>query len=806
LESILLVFYIIVGIGAIIFVHELGHFLTAKLAGVRVEAFSLGFYPTLIGARRSLQGLVVGLLPGRFQSPGAEVGGVEEGSPADRAGIRIGDRILEMDGRAVDRLDYEALQGVLGSREGTVALKLLRGKRVFEVTLEPPGPVSSLADLGLFPHLSEQADLVKGDGPAWAFGLREGERVKAAAGQDFENREAFQAFVAEAVSRGAGIVRMEVEPEREDEGSRRIALGVRPRETVPRLAVTLPVFKGVPGETEYRLSLLPIGGYVKMAGDIPGETSGASDEFLGKSVGARGMVFAAGSVMNAIFACVFFILAYQVGVQSVSPLVGDVVPGFPADEAGLQPGDRVTGINGNPVREYFDIPQEVAYADPKNGLRFEVERDGETLILPPPDEDPVPNHYDPEQKRQMAGIRPRRTNRIESMAMESPLYEAGIRPKDRIVELAGTPTEDRDEVVAAFQRFLTSEKETLSVVVERDDRRLPEKDVAVPPDTEKAWRLGVLVQWTFEVEKAPSGGRFGGILEAGDAIRGTGAFFMEEGLSKTLSLLADEMDFPAELPFRVDRGDRQERVVLEAETAEDLRAFADGIETRAFIRVSEIRPRSRLDEAGVPAGASIVEIAGEPFSSQKEVFSRLDEAGEDPVEITWVSEEGERRKTEVSLVPGWKLSLHKMGVERFREDREYLRLPFFASIGVGVKKSIKFAYDVFRTLKGIFITRSIGGESLGGPVMIVVASYHFAEYGFGKLLFFLGIISINLAIINMFPIPILDGGHLAFLFIEKVKGSPVSETGQAIAQYAGLLILLFLMVYVTWNDIGRLLQ
>ena len=89
--------------------------------------------------------------------------------------------------------------------------------------------------------------------------------------------------------------------------------------------------------------------------------------------------------------------------------------------------------------------------------------------------------------------------------------------------------------------------------------------------------------------------------------------------------------------------------------------------------------------------------------------------------------------------------------------------------------------------------------------MIAVASYAFAEYGIGKLLFFLGLLSINLAIINLLPIPILDGGHLMFLAIEKIKGSPVSETAQAIAQYAGLLILLSLMIYVTWNDIERFL-
>ena len=73
-------------------------------------------------------------------------------------------------------------------------------------------------------------------------------------------------------------------------------------------------------------------------------------------------------------------------------------------------------------------------------------------------------------------------------------------------------------------------------------------------------------------------------------------------------------------------------------------------------------------------------------------------------------------------------------------------------------------------------------------------------------LLFLAMVSINLAILNILPIPVLDGGWLVFLIIEKIKGSPVSERTMAYFQWAGLIFVLGLMVYVTWNDVIRLID
>ena len=95
-------------------------------------------------------------------------------------------------------------------------------------------------------------------------------------------------------------------------------------------------------------------------------------------------------------------------------------------------------------------------------------------------------------------------------------------------------------------------------------------------------------------------------------------------------------------------------------------------------------------------------------------------------------------------------------------------------------------------------------DELGGPILIAVMSNEFAQYGFVALVLFTAFISINLGLINLFPIPVLDGGHLLFYAIEAVRGKPLGERAQEYSLRIGLALLLSLMIFVTVNDLIRL--
>jgi regulator of sigma E protease len=101
------------------------------------------------------------------------------------------------------------------------------------------------------------------------------------------------------------------------------------------------------------------------------------------------------------------------------------------------------------------------------------------------------------------------------------------------------------------------------------------------------------------------------------------------------------------------------------------------------------------------------------------------------------------------------------------------------------------------------IDGSIPKENLGGPIMIAKMAGDQAKQGIDKLVQFIAFISINLAIINLLPIPVLDGGHLLFFSIEAIKRRPVSIKVREVAQQVGLFILIMLMILVFYNDITR---
>jgi len=104
------------------------------------------------------------------------------------------------------------------------------------------------------------------------------------------------------------------------------------------------------------------------------------------------------------------------------------------------------------------------------------------------------------------------------------------------------------------------------------------------------------------------------------------------------------------------------------------------------------------------------------------------------------------------------------------------------------------------------IQNKVSAKSIGGPIMIGQLASRTFEIGVSPFMKIMAIISINLFVLNLLPIPILDGGHLVFYTIEAIKGAPLSMRKMEIAQQVGLVLLLALMVFAFVNDVTRLLQ
>ncbi|PYM07375.1 MAG: RIP metalloprotease RseP, partial [Candidatus Rokuibacteriota bacterium] len=133
----------------------------------------------------------------------------------------------------------------------------------------------------------------------------------------------------------------------------------------------------------------------------------------------------------------------------------------------------------------------------------------------------------------------------------------------------------------------------------------------------------------------------------------------------------------------------------------------------------------------------------------------------------------------------------------------YVRSDPFTAVGQGLAQTWTIT-DL--TVKGLWklVSRQIDSSNIGGPIQIATEAGRQARQGMAALAFFTAIISVNLGVLNLLPVPMLDGGHLFFFLIEAVLGRPLSVKKREIAQQLGFVLLMLLMVYALYNDLMRL--
>ncbi len=191
------------------------------------------------------------------------------------------------------------------------------------------------------------------------------------------------------------------------------------------------------GETEYKVSVIPLGGYVKMVGEEPGEKippEMIARSFSAQSVGKRlGIVFA-GPFFNFLFAVVVFAVVSMAGMPTLLSEVGEVKPDFPAAQAGLMKGDRITEVNGAPVKRWEDLAK-IIHESTDRPLVFKVEREGKTLeVTVTPQVSEQKNIFGEEVRVGLIGISPSGNYFIERFGPFTAAYQSLVQSW-RVTEL-----------------------------------------------------------------------------------------------------------------------------------------------------------------------------------------------------------------------------------------------------------------------------------------------------------------------------------------------------------------------------------
>lgn len=221
-------------------------------------------------------------------------------------------------------------------------------------------------------------------------------------------------------------------------------------------------------------------------------------------------------------------------------------------------------------------------------------------------------------------------------------------------------------------------------------------------------------------------------------------------------------------------------------------AFWSGQATTVIDQVIEDSPAYR---AGIEAGDEIVSIDGKRIDKWDDILAAIGEGGKETVEVT-VLRDGREKILTSALEYDAEAGRYKVGIMPVIEH------DIIASVGAGIKNTGGMTVMMYDIIKKLF-TGEVSAKELSGPVGIVYAVSDTAKAGIIYVVYLTALLSLNLAIMNMLPFPALDGGRLLFLLIRKITGKRVTDEMEGRIHFIGIVLLMLLMVYVTWNDIFR---
>jgi len=224
--------------------------------------------------------------------------------------------------------------------------------------------------------------------------------------------------------------------------------------------------------------------------------------------------------------------------------------------------------------------------------------------------------------------------------------------------------------------------------------------------------------------------------------------------------------------------------------------------------VGKITPDSPAARGGLQSGDRIIAIDGREVDTWGKMAGLITGSGGKTLALTVRRDE---QQLELAVTPEQRMARNIFGEETSRYVIGITSAGDARAVELGPMEamvhSVTQTYEITRlTVLSIvkLIQGSVSAKTLGGPLMIAEMAGQQAKEGTSNLVFFIALLSINLAILNFLPIPVLDGGHLMFFTIEAIIRRPLSVRAREIAQQAGIFILILLMIFVFYNDITRM--
>jgi regulator of sigma E protease len=615
------------------------------------------------------------------------------------------------------------------------------------------------------------------------------------------------------------------------------------------------------GETEYVLAALPLGGFVKMLGEGPDEQESNSSDpraYPNKSVSARMAIISAGVIMNVLLAFAFFSYIYTKEREDASAVLGAVSSGSVAYEAGLRAGDEIVAIDDRPESGFSELRKTIALSSHGQVLHFQVKRPGHdelisldlqprrdaaadapTIGILPSDSleigifEAPPGMADPPTYRALKGKE--RESKVDVLVEAGPVGESPVRLNTIM---------DYDRLLARYaDRPITHVIERRPILPSGAQGAASERFApTIPPNHFLDFGLRLEIGPIDGIRKDSPAEKAG--FRKGDRIvkvNGKDDFDPMQLPGCCFASAGKPMTF--EVEREAGTGARQTQVLTAtpddapprtnlALTGEPVDLAGLGLCYSIRTRVVAVRPDSPAAKAGLKPGDVInaltrpkvkttnptawsrflawvrsllnwdkpqpIEFKDESHS-WFEVFVQLQYVPVREVELT-VNNASQPKKITPEIDPNWYNPARGFLFQTMFHKLPAQDLPTAMRSGYDETiKNIVMVYAIFRSLA----ERRVSPKQLGGPIMIAKVAYYAAGSSFTELIRFLGMLSINLAVLNFLPIPPLDGGQMLFLIAEKVRGRPLPESALIAGTYVGLILVLSLMVFVTYQDVFR---